>query len=121
MATLKELREARLHKLEQLKNLGIDAYPAISKKDYSNKIILDKFEELEGKEVSVTGKIFSIRGHGKLSFIDIKDASSMLQLVLKETDVFTLGELDPSKNSPRETIEKIKEVILKILDDKQIP
>ena len=87
MATLKELREARLHKLEQLKILGIDAYPAISKKDYSNKIILDKFEELEGKEVSVTGKIFSIRGHGKLSFIDIKDASSMLQLVLKETDV----------------------------------
>ena len=87
MATLKELREARLHKLEQLKNLGIDAYPAISKKDFSNKVILDKFEELEGKEVSVTGKIFSIRGHGKLSFIDIKDASSMLQLVLKETDV----------------------------------
>ena len=87
MATLKELREARLHKLDQLKNLGIDAYPAISKKDFSNKVILDKFEELEGKEVSVTGKIFSIRGHGKLSFIDIKDASSMLQLVLKETDV----------------------------------
>ena len=87
MATLKELREARLHKLEQLKNLGIDAYPAISKKDFSNKVILDKFEELDGKEVSVTGKIFSIRGHGKLSFIDIKDASSMLQLVLKETDV----------------------------------
>ena len=87
MATLRELREARLHKLDQLKNLGIDAYPAISKKDFSNKVILDKFEELEGKEVSVTGKIFSIRGHGKLSFIDIKDASSMLQLVLKETDV----------------------------------
>ena len=34
-----------------------------------------------------------------------------LKRTLKETDIFTLGELDPSKNSPRETIEKIKENI----------
>lgn len=87
MATLKELRESRLHKLEELKKLGIDSYPAISKKDYPNKEILDNFASLEGQEVSVTGRIFSIRGHGKLFFIDIKDASSLLQLVLKETDI----------------------------------
>ena len=87
MATLKELREVRLNKLEEIKKLGIDPYPAISHKDYSNQHILENFDKLEGQEVSVTGRIFSIRGHGKLSFIDIKDASSLIQLVLKESDI----------------------------------
>ena len=87
MATLKELRESRLHKLAEIKKLGIDPFPAISHKDYSNKHILENFDSLEGNEVNVTGRIFSIRGHGKLSFIDIKDASSTLQLVLKEVDI----------------------------------
>lgn len=87
MATLRELRESRIHKLNDLISLGIDPYPAISHKDYSNKEILEKFEEFEGKEVYVTGRIFSIRGHGKLYFIDVKDASSSIQVVIKEQDL----------------------------------
>ena len=44
MATLKELREARLHKLDQLKNLGIDFNELINEqeKELANSGIEDK-------------------------------------------------------------------------------
>ena len=92
MATLKELRESRLNKLEKLKSLGIDPYPAISQKTISNHEVLENYLELENKEVSVTGRVFSFRKHGKLSFIDLKDMSGSIQLVLKEE---SLREFDP--------------------------
>jgi len=40
---------------------------------------------------------------------------------LKDTDIFTLEPLDPSKNLPRETIVRVKEVIKNILEDKKVP
>lgn len=44
-----------------------------------------------------------------------------LKKTLKETDVFTLDELEPSKNLPRETIIRVRDVIDRILEDKKIP
>ena len=84
MASLKELRDVRIDKLERLKKLGIDPYPAISTKTISNSDLLNQFEKLENSELSVTGRIFSIRKHGKLSFIDLRDSSGSIQIVLKE-------------------------------------
>ena len=58
----------------------------------------------------------------------IIDASRHMELYdielkksIKETDIFTLNELEPSKNLPKETIIRIRDVISKILDDKKIP
>jgi lysyl-tRNA synthetase class 2 len=92
MATLKELRESRIVKLEKLKALGIDPYPANSRKSINNIDVAQNYETLEGQEVSVTGRIFSFRKHGKLSFMDLKDMSGSVQIVLKEE---TLKEFDP--------------------------
>ena len=87
MASLKELRDVRISKLDRLKKLGIDPYPAISKKSITNNSVLETFESLENSNVEVTGRIFSIRKHGKLSFIDLRDASGSLQIVLKEENL----------------------------------
>jgi len=40
---------------------------------------------------------------------------------IKDTDVFTLEELEPSKNSPKETLLRIEKVVAQILADKKIP
>lgn len=40
---------------------------------------------------------------------------------LKETDVFTLEELECSKNSPKETVERIQKVVGQLIKDKKIP
>lgn len=82
MATLKELRSERLRKLEELKKLGINPYPADSKRTHKLGEVVDKFSALEGKAVSVVGRIQNIRKFGKIAFVVIKDESGKLQLFL---------------------------------------
>lgn len=83
MATLKDFRDERLKKLAQLKELGINPYPAKSKRTHKLEQISDDFSELEGQSVTVLGRIISIRKFGKLAFIVIKDDSGKLQLFLR--------------------------------------
>jgi lysyl-tRNA synthetase class 2 len=88
MATLKEYRDIRIEKLNKLKGLGVNPYPAETNKTHTNSEIVEKFSDLEGKTVSIAGRIVSIRSHSKLCFIDLKDASGKVQLYIKED---TLG------------------------------
>jgi lysyl-tRNA synthetase class 2 len=81
MATLKELRDERLRKLEDLKQLGINPYPAKADRTHNNHAIHSDFVNLEGQDVSVVGRIVSIRKFGKIAFVVIKDDSDELQLL----------------------------------------
>jgi lysyl-tRNA synthetase class 2 len=83
MATLKELRDERLRKLEDLKKLGIDPYPAHVKRTNRLTDVVKDFKKLENKPVSVTGRVLSIRKIGKIAFIVIRDESDKVQLFLK--------------------------------------
>ncbi len=94
MATLKELRQTRLEKLEQLKKFGIDAYPAKANKDIANIEILDRYEEHQGKEYTLAGRITSIRRHGALCFIDLKDQTGEVQLYIKEESMEEKGGIE---------------------------
>ncbi|MDB5170786.1 MAG: lysS, partial [Candidatus Saccharibacteria bacterium] len=82
MATLKELRDERLRKLDELKQLGIDSYPAKADRTHRLSEITDTFDELENHEVTVVGRIAGIRKFGKIAFVVIKDQSGQVQLFL---------------------------------------
>lgn len=82
MATLKELRAERLRKLEELKQLGINPYPAESGRTHALAKVSDTFDELEGSQVTVAGRIQNIRKFGKIAFVVIRDSSGELQLFL---------------------------------------
>src|ERR1035437_7471353 len=82
MATLKELRDERLRKLVDIKKLGINPYPANSKRTNTLNDVVSNFEKLQDHDVSVVGRILNIRKFGKIAFIVIKDASGSLQLFL---------------------------------------
>lgn len=84
MSTLSELRQIRIEKLEKLKELGIPPYPPTSYKSNPNVFFHENFEKNEGKEVVASGRITSVRKHGKLAFVDLKDASGKIQLYIKE-------------------------------------
>ncbi len=86
MATLKELRDERLRKLEELKALGVNSYPAKTARSHSNAQIVSDFEKLENSEVTVVGRIKSIRKFGKLAFIVIRDDTHDIQLFIKKDD-----------------------------------
>ncbi len=82
MATLKELRDERLRKLEELKKLGVDPYPANSERTHVLGQIVSDFDTIEGKDVSVVGRVQNIRKFGRIAFVVIKDESGELQLFL---------------------------------------
>jgi lysyl-tRNA synthetase, class II len=82
MATLKELRDERLRKLDELKNLGVNPYPARAERTHTLLAIAQQFSDLEGKPVTVVGRITNIRKFGKIAFVVLRDASGTLQLFL---------------------------------------
>lgn len=49
--------------------------------------IVDNFEAMEGKEVSICGRMMSRRDMGKANFIDIRDRSGRIQVYVRINDV----------------------------------
>lgn len=86
MATLKELRDERLRKLEELKKLGINPYPAEAHRTHTLGEVHEKFSELENNDVTVVGRIVSIRKFGKIAFIVVKDQTGQLQLFWRASE-----------------------------------
>jgi len=82
MATMKELREERLRKLEEIKNLGLNPYPAKTERTAMAGEIVNNFEKMEGREVKIAGRITGIRKFGKLAFIVLRDFSGKIQLFI---------------------------------------
>jgi lysyl-tRNA synthetase class 2 len=91
MATLKELRDERIRKLDELKTLGINPYPATSRRTHMAGEIVGDFDTLEGKTATIAGRITGIRKFGKLAFIALRDASGSLQLFLRDGEVTPLN------------------------------
>ncbi|MDR1197052.1 MAG: lysine--tRNA ligase [Candidatus Nomurabacteria bacterium] len=87
MATMKELRDERLRKLEEIKKLGVDPYPAKTDRDTEIGQITANFAKFDGKPVVVAGRIEGIRKFGKIAFMVLRDFSGQIQLFLKDGEV----------------------------------
>ncbi len=87
MANLRELRDERLLKLQKLKELGVNPYPAKSNRTHDIQAILSGFASLEGSQLSTVGRIISIRKFGKIAFIVIRDDNGEIQLFLKHDQI----------------------------------
>lgn len=77
----------RIEKLNKLRGMGIDPYPAKSQKDYPNAEVVENFAKFEGKEVTLTGRLMSWREHGSLVFADLQDFSGKIQLYIHQDDL----------------------------------
>jgi len=87
MATLKDYRDERLRKLSELRELGINPYPAKAARTHDIQTIHKDFNELETKTVTTVGRIKSIRKFGKLAFVVIQDdGGETLQLFIKHSE-----------------------------------
>jgi lysyl-tRNA synthetase class 2 len=86
---IEELRRVKIQKLEQLKSLGIDPYPVDSHRSHKIGQALASFDELSKGQTPVvlSGRIRSIRTHGKLAFFDLEDESGRIQILLREENL----------------------------------
>lgn len=86
MTTLADYRDERLRKLEEIRARGIDPYPAKSYRNTKIGTILNHFDEKDGQEVIVAGRIIAIRSFGKLAFVKIRDYTGEVQIFMEKTD-----------------------------------
>ena len=89
MASIGEIRKARIKKLEHLNKAGELAYPATSKRTHEIGELLKGFSALakSKKEVFAVGRIRSIREHGGSTFFHIEDETGQVQVYLKKDGV----------------------------------
>ena len=83
-----EQERLRREKLVQLQEAGKDPFDVYKvNRTHSSQQVKDNFEELEGKDVTVAGRIMSKRGQGKVVFSDIYDRDGKIQLFIKIDEV----------------------------------
>lgn len=88
MASLEEIKEARLQKLKKLKEVGIDPYPARVPRDFPIAELKNNFEKYEGQEeISIAGRVMAIRGQGAILFAVIFDGTESIQALIKKDEL----------------------------------
>lgn len=93
MASIQELRKVRLEKLELLKKAGLEPYPSKVLRDFSLSEAKLKFEEIEKsqKNVSLAGRVMTIRGQGAIFFVVLNDGTEKFQAVFKKDSFDSSG------------------------------
>lgn len=86
MASIEELRDNRIKKLEALRQSGANPYPSKSERSFLIADALADFDNLSStaKELILAGRLMSMRGQGALIFADLKDGSGNIQLLFKK-------------------------------------
>ena len=86
MEELSEQEKVRREKLQAIRDLGIDPYPAaLFPVDNDSQSIKDNFEE--GKTVIIAGRLMSRRIQGKASFAELQDSSGRIQLYFNRDEI----------------------------------
>ena len=86
---LSEQEIIRRNNLNELRELGIDPYPAAEYvvNAYSTDIKEEFKDDTEPRQVSVAGRIMSRRIMGKASFIELQDSKGRIQVYITRDDI----------------------------------
>src|SRR3990167_6662570 len=112
MASMEELREVRLRKLQELRDLGIDPYPARVTRTSTVGEALSLFDVLtrDAEVVTLAGRVKGMRVHGGSTFLDIEDGTGTIQVFADQknlgdetyhivTDLIDMGDFIEVKGS----------------------
>ena len=85
---MNHLLKVRREKLEELQSKGEDPFQITKyNRTHTSTEIIDNYEELEGKDVSVAGRMMAKRIMGKASFCHIQDMGGKLQSYVSTNDL----------------------------------
>ena len=86
---LSEQEILRRQSLDELRNMGIDPYPAAeyTTNAFSTDIISSFSDDAEPREVAIAGRMMSRRVMGKASFIELQDSKGRIQVYITRDDI----------------------------------
>ena len=88
---LNALMVRRREELDELRKLGIEPYPHEFERTTTAEEILRTFaDEAPKRNVSIAGRIMSLRRMGKASFCHLQDSSGRIQVYLRKDDLGTI-------------------------------
>lgn len=88
MASLDDIRAARLKKLELLQTRGRDPYPVSAHADATLKEAAEDFTKLsKKKKITLAGRVMALRGQGGLVFADLFDGTGKFQALFKKDEL----------------------------------
>jgi len=89
MPQIDEIKKSRVEKLKAMQRAGVDVFPLTTKRTHFICDSLKDFAKLERakKEIILTGRIKSFRGHGGATFSDIEDGTDKIQLFFKKDNL----------------------------------
>ena len=85
--SLNEIIRFRKEKLDTLRDRGVNPYPYNYKPTHTSGEILENYDDLEEKDVTVAGRIMALRKMGKASFFHIQDMGGRIQVYIKRDEV----------------------------------
>jgi len=85
---LDRITQQRLEKLERIRARGINPYPPRYQRSHTAEQAVALLKEIEGgtakpDEVNVAGRIMAQRAMGKIVFLDLRDGSGKIQLLVR--------------------------------------
>lgn len=80
-------RNVRIEKIGKLREMGIDPFPSQSFRNISNKEIIENFQKHNGQQVTVAGRLMSLRHHGSIAFGHIQDPTERIQLYIRQDSI----------------------------------
>ena len=83
---LEDYRNERLKKLSEIRERGMEPYPSKSYRNTKIADVVNHFDEKQGQEVCVAGRIVAIRSFGKLVFLKLRDYTGEVQIFMKAAD-----------------------------------
>jgi lysyl-tRNA synthetase, class II len=88
---LQEILNNRQDKLDRIRELGVDPYPYNYDVSHNSAQVLAGFDQFEEnkQEITLAGRLISVRRMGKASFAHILDSAGRLQLFLQRDEVGT--------------------------------
>ena len=105
MAQLSEQEQVRREKLQALRGLGINPYPAaLYPVDSNTKTIKEDFNE--GKSVTIAGRLMSRRIQGKASFAELQDSQGRIQVYFNRDEICP----DEDKTTYNEVYKKLLDI-----------
>jgi len=79
-----DILQTKHEKLNNIREAGMDAYPEKTVRDMPNSEALAGFDELQGKSISLVGRVRSLRPMGGSAFAHIEDETAKVQLFLNK-------------------------------------
>lgn len=81
---LADIRQTRIDKASALRAKGLNPYPARSRRTHYAGTVLAQFADFDGKEVTIAGRLMSMRDQGAIAFAHVQDQTGKIQFFLRK-------------------------------------